>query len=92
MYGSPSLLTQNIQGEEYLCLSKKAEKTYMQPLRLVMGLALGPYIMATSHKLPKGQEAPLFTVGAAISLIHVWSWYKANKKMHPPHNIGLHGG
>lgn len=80
-YGYPTVRTQVIENEPYLCVSHRAELEYIQPLRLVAA-ASGPVVVYAASQL---KPSPLRTVtqaiGVGISAWSLWVWNKARKAM-----------
>ena len=83
MYGYPTIRNVTISPQEnYLCVSHRAEKEWVQPLRLVAGLYVAPYL----YKISQMQDNPkhrqfLFATSLGLGSWALMVWYNANKQM-----------
>ena len=83
MYGYPTVRNVEIAPKEkYLCVSHRAEKEWVQPLRLVSGLLVAPYLIRLSQKERDQMDAQvLFATGIGMGAWSLMVWYNANKQM-----------
>jgi hypothetical protein len=80
-YGYPTIQSQVINNEPYLCVSYAAEKERIQPLRLVAA-ASGPVVVyAASQLKPSALRTVTQGIGLAMSAWSLWVWNKARKSM-----------
>lgn len=83
MYGYPTVRNVTIAPQEnYLCVSHRAEREWVQPLRLFSGLLVAPYL----YKISQIQEDPrhrqaLFATSLGMGAWSLMVWYNANKQM-----------
>ena len=83
MYGYPTIRNVTISPQEnYLCVSHRAEKEWVQPLRLVAGLYVAPYLYRISQMQddPKHRQF-LFATSLGLGSWALMVWYNANKQM-----------
>ena len=78
MYGYPGVLNQQVNENNYLCVSHAVEYGFVQPLRLMSVLA-GLYII-TREDLAKDEK---IVKGAALGVVlwSGWVWNQAQKEM-----------
>ena len=83
MYGYPTIRNVEIAPQEpYLCVSHRAEKRWVQPLRLVAGLMGGPLIMSASTDVQDMTKRKLvFSIGLAMSVWSLSVHHYAKKEM-----------
>jgi len=82
-YGYPTIRNINYTEEEpYLCVAHRAEKRWVQPLRLVAGFIGGPLVMLASKdvKCPYRSKA-VFATGLGMSLWSLSVHHYASKEM-----------
>jgi hypothetical protein len=83
MYGYPTIRNVSIAPQQnYLCVSHRAEREWVQPLRLVAGLYVAPYL----YKISQIQDDPkhrqfLFATSLGLGSWALMVWYNANKQM-----------
>ena len=80
-YGYPTIQSQVINNEPYLCVSYAAEKERIQPLRLVAA-ASGPVVVyAASQLKPSALRTVTQAIGVGMSVWSLWVWNKARTSM-----------
>lgn len=80
-YGYPTVRTQVIENEPYLCVSHQAELQYVQPARL-LAAAAGPVVVyAASQLAPSALRTVTQVIGVGMSAWSLWVWSKARKAM-----------
>ena len=83
MYGYPTVRNVTISPQQnYLCVSHRTEREWVQPLRLFSGLVLAPYIYRISQRQedPTDQQV-LFATSIGMATWSLMIWYNANKEM-----------
>lgn len=81
-YGYPTIQSQVIENQPYLCVSYKAEKEMIQPLRLAAALVGGPLLLSVLAKAPASPaRTAAQAVAVAMSVWSGWVWNKARKEM-----------
>ena len=81
-YGYPTIQSQLIDSQPFLCVSYKAEQEMIQPLRLAAALIGGPLLLSVLRKAPPSPaRTAAQAVAVGMSLWSGWVWNKARKEM-----------
>lgn len=83
MYGYPTIRNVSIAPQEnYLCVSHRAEKRWVQPLRLLAGFVGAPAVMAASYEVKCPYRSKVvFTTGLGLGIWSLAVYYYAHKEM-----------
>ena len=82
-YGYPTVRTiRHTSDQPYLCVSHRAEKEWVQPLRLFSGLILAPYLYKISQRQSDARDQQvLYATSIGMAAWSLMVWYNANKQM-----------
>lgn len=82
MYGYPTIRNVTVKdSESYLCVSHEAEREWVQPLRLIAGLAAGPALMKIASDLPRAKSNLTFAIGLGMSVWSLSVYFRAKQRM-----------